>query len=97
MPDDFVFYIVCNNRYAIYLFRHYEVIVSKLLSGEVPSRHPQTYTNSDIKNGVNGLYIAICKAGVPKNGVDVVIGHEMNNRRKRNVGGEAAAVKMASV
>lgn len=85
------------NSDTIYLFRHYEVIVSKLVSEEVPSRDTQTYTNSDIKNGVDGLYIAIRNAGVPKNGVDVIIGDEMNNRRKRNVGGKTADFKMVSV
>lgn len=85
------------NSDTIYLFRHYEVIVSKLVSEEVPSWDPQTYTNSDIKNGVDGLYIAIRNAGVPKNGVDVIIGDEMNNRRKRNLGGKTADFKMVSV
>ena len=85
------------NSDTIYLFRHYEVIVSKLVSEEVPSRDPQTYTNSDIKNGVDGLYITIRNAGVPKNGVDVIIGDEMNNRRKRNLGGKTADFKMVSV
>lgn len=85
------------NSDTIYLFRHYEVIVSKLVSEEVPSRDTQTYTNSDIKNGVDGLYIAIRNAGVPKNGVDVIIGDEMNNRRKRNLGGKTADFKMVSV
>ena len=85
------------NSDTIYLFRHYEVIVSKLVSEEVPSRDPQTYTNSDIKNGVDGMYIAIRNAGVPKNGVDVIIGDEMNNRRKRNLGGKTADFKMVSV
>ena len=85
------------NSDTIYLFRHYEVIVSKLVSEEVPSRDTQTYTNSDIKNGVDGLYIAIRNAGVPKNGVDVIIGDEMNNRRKRNLGGKTADFKMVSL
>ena len=85
------------NSDTIYLFRHYEVIVSKLVSEEVPSRDTQTYTNSNIKNGVDGLYIAIRNAGVPKNGVDVIIGDEMNNRRKRNLGGKTADFKMVSV
>lgn len=85
------------NSDTIYLFRHYEVIVSKLVSEEVPSRDTQTYTNSDIKNGVDGMYIAIRNAGVPKNGVDVIIGDEMNNRRKRNLGGKTADFKMVSV
>ena len=44
-----------------------------------------------------GLYIAIRNAGVPKNGVDVIIGDEMNNRRKRNLGGKTADFKMVSV
>lgn len=47
---------------------------------------PQSYTNDDIKKGVDGLYVAIRRAGAPKEDEEIVIGNGISKRKRRNLG-----------
>ena len=54
------------------------------LSGNVkPSRSPKSYSNDEVLNGVNNLYVAVRRFGAPKSGDIVTIGNGVNNKRKR--------------
>ena len=77
-----------NKIQQIHYFRRYDVIISKLDRDEVPDRDPITYTHDDIRESVDGLYVAISKTGAPKKGIQVVIGDDFSYRRKRNVDSE---------
>ena len=67
----------------MFLFRHYDVVVSLRPGNSLPTRDPQTYTNQEILNGIDGLYVAIPRAGAPIGGELVTTGNGVNNRRKR--------------
>ena len=64
-------------------FRHYDVIVSLRPGNSLPTKDPQNYTNREIFEGVDGLYVAIRGDGAPIGGELVTIGNGVNNRRKR--------------
>ena len=70
-------------------FRNYDIIVCKVPEKEHPRRDPQNYTVRDIREGVDGLYVAIREAGAPKNGDEVVIGHYPKKERGRNLIGNS--------
>lgn len=77
-----------------FYFRRYDVIVSKLDSDEVPYRDPRTYTDEDIRKGVDGLYVAIRMTGAPKKGIELVIGDDFNYRKRRSVDGKSLHFKI---
>ena len=64
-------------------FRHYDVVVSLRPGNSLPIRNPQSYTNKEIVDGVDGLYVALRRIGPPKGGELVTIGDGVSNRRKR--------------
>ena len=72
---------------TIYYFRRYDVIVSKLDSDEVPDREPTTYADEDIREGVDGLYVAIGRTGAPKKDIEIIIGDDFNYRKRRSADG----------
>ena len=74
---------------TIYYFRRCDVIVSKLDSDEVPDRDPRTYNDDDIREGIDGLYVAIRKAGAPKKGMEIVIGGDFNYRYRLTLDGKS--------
>ena len=71
--------IMCLN----YHFSQYDIIVSRRSGNNVPNRLPQSYTNGDILKNVDGLYVAVRRAGAPKSDEVVTIGNGITNRRKR--------------
>ena len=64
-------------------FRHYDVVVTLRPGNSLPTRDPQSYTNQEIANGVDGLYVAIRRNGAPIGGELVTIGNGVSNQRKR--------------
>ena len=64
-------------------FSQYDIIVSRRSGNNLPNRLPQSYTNDDILKNVDGLYVAVRRAGAPKSDEIVTIGNGINNRRKR--------------
>lgn len=84
---------LCFKINTIYYFRHCDVVVSKLDNDEVPHRDPRTYTDNDIRKGVDGLYVAIRRTGAPKKGMEIVIGDGFNYRKKRSVDGKSLHCK----
>ena len=64
-------------------FRHYDVIVSLRPGNSLPNKDPQTYTNQEIFDGADGLYVAIRRDGAPTGGELVTIGNGVSSRRKR--------------
>ena len=64
-----------------HFFRSYDIIVRKLPEKEIPRRSPKNFTTDDIKEGVDGLYIAIRGKGAPRSDDEVVIG---NNQKRAN-------------
>ena len=67
----------------MFLFRHYDVVVSLRPGNSLPTRDPQTYTNQEIFDGIDNLYVAIRRDGAPIGGEIVTIGNVVNNQRKR--------------
>ena len=57
--------------------------MARLSGNNVPSRSPQSYSNDEIRNGANNLYVAVRRPGAPKNDDIVTIGNRVNNQRKR--------------
>ena len=49
----------------------------------LPSKLPQSYSNDDILNGVDNLYVAVRRNGAPTAGDMVTIGNGVNSKRKR--------------
>ena len=88
---------LCFKINTIYYFRHCDVVVSKLDNDEVPHRDPRTYTDNDIRKGVDGLYVAIRRTGAPKKGMEIVIGDGFNYRKKRSVDGKSLYCKIILV
>ena len=64
-------------------FRYYYVVVSLRPGNSLPDRDPKNYTNQEIFDGVDGLYVAIRGDGAPTGGELVTIGDGVSNRRKR--------------
>ena len=67
----------------IFCFSQYDIIVARLSGNIEPSRPPQSYSNDEILNGVDNLYVAVRRNGAPKSGDIVTIGNGVNNKRKR--------------
>ena len=67
----------------IFHFSHHDIIVARLSGNVEPSRPPQSYSNDEILNGVDNLYVAVRRNGAPKSGDIVTIGNGVNNKRKR--------------
>lgn len=78
---------------TIHYFRRWDVVVSKLDKGQVPPKDPRTYTDNDIRKGVDGLYVAIRRTGAPEKGMEIVIGDGYNYRKKRSVDGKSLHCK----
>ena len=45
--------------------------------------NPQNYSVNDVRQGVDGLYVAIQGTGPPKTGEEVTIGESQIKRRRR--------------
>ena len=52
----------------------------------VPQTSPHTYTNADIKNNKDGLYVAMRIFDKNLFGKEVVIGKSMASRKRRDIG-----------
>ena len=57
--------------------------MARLSGNNVPSRSPQSYSNDEIRNGVDNLYVAVRRPGAPKSDDIVTIGNSVHNQRKR--------------
>ena len=55
----------------------------KAYGKEIPFINPQNYSANDVREGVNGLYVAIHGIGAPKSGEEVTIGKSQIERRRR--------------
>ena len=55
----------------------------RLPGNNVPNRSPQSYSNDEILNGIDGLYIAVRRPGAPKSDDILTIGNSVNSKRKR--------------
>ena len=61
----------------------HDIIVARVSGSEPPSRLPQSYSNDEILNGVDNLYVAVRRNGAPKVDDIVTIGNGVNSKRKR--------------
>ena len=52
----------------------------------IPQRNPDTYTNDDIKNNKDGLYVAERVSDRNRFGTEVVIGKSTARRKRRALG-----------
>ena len=57
--------------------------MARLSENIEPSRLPQSYSNEEIRSGVDNLYVAVRRPGAPKSNDIVTIGNGANNQRKR--------------
>ena len=57
--------------------------MARLSGNNVPSRTPHSYSNDEILNGDDNLYVAVRRNGAPTDGDIVTIGNGVNNKRKR--------------
>lgn len=64
-------------------FSQYDIIVTRRSEKNAPNRLPWSYTNADILNHVDDLYVAVRRLGAPKTDDIVTIGNGINNRRRR--------------
>ena len=61
----------------------HDIIVARFSGNVEPSRPPQSYSNDEVRNGVDNLYVAVRRPGAPKNVDIVTIGNSVNDRRRR--------------
>ena len=54
-----------------------------LSENDVPERSPHSYSNDEVRNGANNLYVAVRRPGAPKSDDIVTIGNSVHNQRKR--------------
>ena len=71
----FICFIFCSSQH--------DIIVARVSGREPPSRDPQSYSNDEILNGVDNLYVAVRRNGAPKVDDIVTIGNGVNSKRKR--------------
>ena len=69
--------------FSIFCFSKHDIIVARLPGNDIPGRSPQSYSNDEIRNGVNNLYVAVRRPGAPKSDDIVTIGNSVHNQRKR--------------
>ena len=67
----------------IFRFSHHDIIVARVSGSQPPNRHLQNYSNDEIRNGVDNLYVAVRRDGAPKSLNLVTIGNGVNNKTKR--------------
>ena len=67
----------------IFRFSLYDIIVARVSGSQPPNRPPQSYSNNEILNGVDNLYVAVRRDGAPESGYVVTIGNGVNNKTKR--------------
>ena len=67
----------------IFRFSQHDIIVARLSGNIKPRRCPQSYSNDEILNGADNLYVAVRRFGAPKSDDIVTIGNGVNNKRKR--------------
>ena len=70
--------------HSYFIFSRHDVIVTKLTNQPRQRKEPQSYTNNDIKLGIDGLYIAIQRQGAPRTHEEVVIGNGISERIRRD-------------
>ena len=68
---------------SISCFSQHDIAVVRLPGNNVPNRSPQSYSNDEILNGIDGLYIAVRRPDAPKSEDIVTIGNSVNSKRKR--------------
>ena len=72
-----------NSSLSIFRSSYHDIIVARLSRNNIPSRLPQSYSNDEILNGVDNLYVAVRRNGAPRDGDMVTIGNGVNSKRKR--------------
>lgn len=68
---------------TFFYYRKYDIIVFKAYGKKKPFMNPQNYSVNDVRQGVDGLYVAIQGTGPPKTGEEVTIGESQIKRRRR--------------
>ena len=59
---------------------------------------PQNYTTEDIKESVEGLYVAIRREGAPKSDEEAIIGNNLKRMKGRSLSGKSIhGVKKARI
>ena len=68
---------------SIFRSSRHDIIVARRSGNNLPSKLPQSYSNDDILNGADNLYVAVRRNGAPTAGDMVTIGNGVNSKRKR--------------